>query len=923
MLRLEQLESRLVPSSAAGSSFGSGNFWPNPQLITISFVPDGTIIGQNSSGYIYSNLFATFNPRFGSALAWQNQILKAAQTWAQATNVNFAVIPDNGSPIGAGNDMQGDPAMGDIRIGGYNMGTSWLAAAYQPPQADNYSIAGDIQFNTAKPFNIGATFDLYTVALHEIGHSLGLNEATVLGAAMYTTYNGVKPGLATDDIQSIQSIAAYGGARQPDAYNQGGASNGSLATAADLTALVDPIILTGQVNGLYLASPTGEEDFSVTAPAGTNGTFQVNLQSQGLSLLSPNLTVYAADQTTVLGSASGAGHFGANLTVTLNNVMPGQQFFLKVTGADPTALGTGLYALNLDFGPNQLPTVASPSVELAAGTTHISGGGQASSTVPDSLLSGLLGGSASTYAETPQAVAMDANGNYVVTWAATDALTGHWDVLAQRFDVNGNAQGGLITVASSLLADNVNPAVAMDAAGDFVVTWSQSGSPWQVYAQRYNSSGNAQGGAFRVETDGFNDQKWSSVAMDTAGDFVVTWTKYDAGAKIWKTMAQRYNSAGAAQGGNWQVNASAVDAYMSRVAMDATGDFVITWTYNYPNNGTEGISGRRYNSAGVAQGNEFRVNTIIANNQDYSSVSMDAVGDFVVSWTDYSQGTPRIEAQQFNANGTMFGIEFQVNADSTKAATNSAVAMESSGTFVVVYQVQNQGGTGWQLWGRQYDKLGVTKGHEFMVNSDTTGNNRNVSIARDANMHAVIVWTADRGAGGSSEVFLQRAGAGAGASPMLVDGDPMEDPYSPETAQSGSLPWSSGEPAGNAGPQTAANLDQLAAFLVLNAGTPNLAPNVLGNMRGVAWFNEQASLNGFWNSSAALSLRTTSPIVLAETFSAGSGAVVADDCFVDADWLDAFTASRQDKPVQMPAAESAEPTPTVEPTPVTDSFDDE
>src|SRR3954465_15071167 len=75
--RLEYLESRLAPYSA------SGNAWPTPQLVTISFVPDGTPVSTSGSTTLASNLFAKFNARFGSASAWQNLILKAAQTWAQ------------------------------------------------------------------------------------------------------------------------------------------------------------------------------------------------------------------------------------------------------------------------------------------------------------------------------------------------------------------------------------------------------------------------------------------------------------------------------------------------------------------------------------------------------------------------------------------------------------------------------------------------------------------------------------------------------------------------------------------------------------------------------------------------------------------------------------------------------------------------
>src|SRR5262245_7158159 len=119
---LEVLESRVVLYSA------SGNAWPQAQLITISFVPDGT----NLNGYA-SNLFATFNAKFGNAATWQNQILKAAQQWAQQTNINFALKADSGAPGGSGDYQQGDPSFGDIRIGGYVFGNSTLAQASLPP----------------------------------------------------------------------------------------------------------------------------------------------------------------------------------------------------------------------------------------------------------------------------------------------------------------------------------------------------------------------------------------------------------------------------------------------------------------------------------------------------------------------------------------------------------------------------------------------------------------------------------------------------------------------------------------------------------------------------------------------------------------------------------------------------------------------
>ena len=768
-LTVEPLDARIVPYAL------SGNAWIHPELVTLSFVPDGTVLGMNSNGYITSNLFSSFNARFGSEAAWRTQILKAAQVWAQHTNLNFTVIGDNGGDIGSGAYQQGDPAMGDIRIGGYNFGTSTLAQAYMPPPVNNYSIAGDFQFNTGRTWNIGATYDLFTVAMHEVGHTLGLYHSTFYTAAMYGMYNGIKYGPSSDDIAGIRAI--YGGPRRADLY-EGLLGNDSFLTATPVTDLIDPTTLAGLVNGLDITTTADVDYYAVVAPLTTTDTLRVTVQSQGLSLLSPTLTVYAADQTTVLATVSGAGQYGATLTATITGVTPGQLFYVKAAGADSSPFGTGRYALALNFGTGGTPTAMPPVTQVLNGTPLTAGGGQAIKISLETQVNTYLTGEQKT--DGPQAVAMDANGNYVVVWASKDQLLGSgWDVYFQRYDALGLPLGLETRVNTTTSGHQLRPAVAMDPNGNFVVTWSSKpGTNYDIRARVFNALGLAQTGEIAVNSTTHKDQDYSSVAMDAQGNFVVTWSSYNQDRNdSWGVYARRFSTAGAALSGEFRVNTTTnTDEMYSQVAMDADGDFVITWSIDAT--GDAGVRFQRYNAAGIAQGGETAVNTYIVNHQSYASVATDAEGNFVVVWSSLGQDGSGwgIYAQRFDAAGVALGGEFRVNTTTAGDQHWPSVTMDAYGNFLVTWSSSGQDGDGWGVYARQYNSAGAAVGDEFRVNTATSGDQSRSSIAMDANGHAVVVWSGlsllDPGT-----VFSQRyiVNAGNGLSNLVAPHGYSED----------------------------------------------------------------------------------------------------------------------------------------------------
>src|SRR5204862_6963684 len=106
----------------------------------------------------------------------------------------------------------------------------------------------------------------------------------------------------------------------------------------------------------------------------------------------------------------------------------------------------------------------------------------------------------------------------------------------------------------------------------------QEGSGSRISAQLYNADGAAQGSEFQVNTHTTNEQSFPTAAKDPAGDFVITWMSTGQDGSGVGIYAQRYNAAGMAQGVEFQVNTYTTD-YQTQpsVAMDTAGDFMIAW----------------------------------------------------------------------------------------------------------------------------------------------------------------------------------------------------------------------------------------------------------------------------------------------------------------------------------------------------------
>jgi hypothetical protein len=119
-----------------------------------------------------------------------------------------------------------------------------------------------------------------------------------------------------------------------------------------------------------------------------------------------------------------------------------------------------------------------------------------------------------------------------------------------------------------------------------------------------------------------------------------------------------------------------------RVAADALGRVVMVYQDSIADGSGNAVMCRRYLAGGTPLGAAFQVNVTTASDQLEPRVASAADGSFVVTWTDFSQGTPRIVGRRYDANAIPLGGEFPVSENAT-FATRSNVACSPNGRHVV------------------------------------------------------------------------------------------------------------------------------------------------------------------------------------------------------------------------------------------------
>ena len=136
---------------------------------------------------------------------------QALEVWSDVVDVQFTQT-----------SMRGQRDSIDFQFAPIDGAGGTLAQAYLPDDVNSARIAGDITFDTSETWEIGnrlgsRAFDLLWVAVHEIGHALGLDHSRAGGSVMNDTVspNQSFARLSAADIDAALALYAAADTEPP------------------------------------------------------------------------------------------------------------------------------------------------------------------------------------------------------------------------------------------------------------------------------------------------------------------------------------------------------------------------------------------------------------------------------------------------------------------------------------------------------------------------------------------------------------------------------------------------------------------------------------------------------------------------------------------------------------------------------------
>lgn len=350
-------------------------------------------------------------------------------------------------------------------------------------------------------------------------------------------------------------------------------------------------------------------------------------------------------------------------------------------------------------------------------------------------------GSADAMAATDTDVAINSTGTGLVAW--TEKVAGRMALRARLMD--GNDSGVTLSAGNASA-----PRVAWDGAGNAVAVWVQGSSTFDaIWASRFSSSSRQWSAARQISaTSAPASAIQPDVALDAAGQALVVWTQGNGQVNHFDAWSTQYTVATDAWSAPSLVSDGSNSAYGASVARHSSGLGLVAWKQERGAGSASStqpvdIWARSVASNG-ALGNASRINVNSAglSNAAYAmgplAVAMNNQGGAAVVWSQRAMPSlPLVVQAAMHSAATGWQAAAAISPSGTDDCYAPQVGFDAAGNAMAVWQQQNDFGA---FGGSNQYTVGSGWGSASIFADARNGDVMVPSLAVDGAGNATVVW---------------------------------------------------------------------------------------------------------------------------------------------------------------------------------------
>jgi len=297
-------------------------------------------------------------------------------------------------------------------------------------------------------------------------------------------------------------------------------------------------------------------------------------------------------------------------------------------------------------------------------------------------------------------VAINDIGNSLICWTELNDEEGSGDVYASVFDIDNNTLADNIRLNDQkILHSYTLTSVTQIENNDFLVCWEDNVDESRgITVQRVSFDGMKLGGNNIIEK---RDNRYKSspyVASNNVTN-IITWEYND---NIYFSFI---SSDGYADGEKIEITQDSTRLFDDRnpvCSIDEYGNFLICWQrYDEGWN----IYAQLFSNNGNPIGNRFQVNDVLGsadNNMGIFSIDCDAIGNYLIVWTDIKNGNEDIYAQKIDGQGSKIGNNFIIHDQNINNQFVPNVKLHDGKIYTTWTDTRGEN-TGYDIWANVLD----------------------------------------------------------------------------------------------------------------------------------------------------------------------------------------------------------------------------